>query len=197
MDAMHFGMGCSCLQVTFEAQSLNHSRYLYDQLLPFAPILAALSASAPIYKGKLAAIDMRWKVIQQSVDCRTPEERDPKSQKHIPKSRYSSANYYLSTHEFVDPQKHNDATPIKTDPIYVEKLKKEGIDDVLANHVASLFARDPIPAYSNELEEKEDLETVEHFENLQSTNWNSMRLKPPPSMKSKIGWRVEFRSMDI
>lgn len=30
MDAMHFGMGCSCLQVTFEAQTLNHSRYLYD-----------------------------------------------------------------------------------------------------------------------------------------------------------------------
>jgi len=24
-----------------------------------------------------------------------------------------------------------------------------------------------------------------------------MRFKPPPSMKSKIGWRVEFRSMDI
>ena len=36
-----------------------------------------------------------------------------------------------------------------------------------------------------------------HFENLQSTNWNSMRFKPPPSTTSKIGWRVEFRTMDI
>jgi len=36
-----------------------------------------------------------------------------------------------------------------------------------------------------------------HFENLQSTNWNSMRFKPPPSQESNIGWRVEFRPMDI
>lgn len=95
--------------MTFEAQTLNHSRYLYDQLLPFGPILAALSASAPIYKGKLADIDMRWKVIQQSVDCRNKEERDPNSSKYIPKSRYSSANYYLSKHEFVNHEKHNDS----------------------------------------------------------------------------------------
>ena len=131
------------------------------------------------------------------MDCRTEEERDSKSAKYIPKSRYSSANYYLSKHEFVDHKKHNDATAVPTEPIYVEMLKKEGIDEVLANHVASLFTRDPIPAYSFELGEKQDLETVEHFENLQSSNWNSMRLKPPPSIKSPIGWRVEFRSMDI
>ena len=36
-----------------------------------------------------------------------------------------------------------------------------------------------------------------HFENLQSTNWNSLRFKPPPSEDSDIGWRVEFRPMDI
>lgn len=36
-----------------------------------------------------------------------------------------------------------------------------------------------------------------HFENLQSTNWNSLRFKNPPTEDSKIGWRVEFRTMDI
>jgi len=36
-----------------------------------------------------------------------------------------------------------------------------------------------------------------HFENLQSTNWNSLRFKPPPSVDSHIGWRVEFRPMEI
>lgn len=36
-----------------------------------------------------------------------------------------------------------------------------------------------------------------HFNNLQSSNWNSMRLKPPPTEDSQIGWRVEFRPMDI
>lgn len=60
--------------------------------------MAALSASAPIYKGKLADIDMRWTVISQSVDCRTEEERDPKSDKYIPKSRYSNINHYISDH---------------------------------------------------------------------------------------------------
>lgn len=63
MDAMHFGMGCSCLQVTYEAQNISHARYLHDMLLPFTPIMAVLSASAPIYKGKLSDIDLRWTVI--------------------------------------------------------------------------------------------------------------------------------------
>lgn len=36
-----------------------------------------------------------------------------------------------------------------------------------------------------------------HFENLQSTNWNSLRFKNPPSIDSDIGWRVEFRPLDI
>ena len=36
-----------------------------------------------------------------------------------------------------------------------------------------------------------------HFENLQSTNWNSLRFKNPPTEDSEIGWRVEFRPMDI
>ena len=37
-----------------------------------------------------------------------------------------------------------------------------------------------------------------HFENLQSTNWNSLRFKPPPTLETNdIGWRVEFRPMDI
>lgn len=66
----------------------------------------------------------------------------------------------------------------------MEILTKEGgLDERLAYHVASLFVRDPIPTYSNELEDGEvDYDsTTAHFENLQSTNWNSMRFKPPPS----------------
>lgn len=38
---------------------------------------------------------------------------------------------------------------------------------------------------------------VSHFENIQSTNWNSLRFKSPPSTESDIGWRVEFRPLDI
>ena len=33
-------------------------------------------------------------------------------------------------------------------------------------------------------------------QNIQSTNWQTMRFKPPPP-NSPIGWRVEFRSMEV
>jgi glutamate--cysteine ligase catalytic subunit len=36
-----------------------------------------------------------------------------------------------------------------------------------------------------------------HFENVQSTNWNTMRFKSPPAHDTDIGWRVEFRPLDI
>ena len=75
----------------------------------------------------------------------------------------------------------------------------EAVDRRLAHHIASLFVRDPIPTYDHEHEEAgfDPKATMAHFENLQSTNWNSMRFKPPPSLTSPIGWRVEFRTMDI
>ena len=48
MDAMHFGMGQCCLQITYECRTINHARYLHDMLLPWTGILACLSASGPI-----------------------------------------------------------------------------------------------------------------------------------------------------
>jgi glutamate--cysteine ligase catalytic subunit len=153
MDAMAFGMGCSCLQVTFESQSLNHARYVHDQLLPFTPILAALSASAPIFKGKLADIDMRWTVISQSVDCRTEEERNPESEKYIPKSRYSSINHYISNHQYVR-KEYFDTVQYKPDPEHLKMLTEQsGLDERLAFHIASLFVRDPVPTFDFELDE--------------------------------------------
>ena len=41
---------------------------------------------------------------------------------------------------------------------------------------------------------------TDHFENLQSTNWQTVRWKPPPKGRAcgpHIGWRVEFRSMEV
>ncbi len=64
MDAMHFGMGCSCLQITYESMNINHARYLYDMLIPLTSIVAALSQGSPIFKGKLSAHDFRWQVIE-------------------------------------------------------------------------------------------------------------------------------------
>jgi len=43
VDAMGFGMGCSCLQVTFQAQSIDEARFLYDQLTPVTPIIVIVN----------------------------------------------------------------------------------------------------------------------------------------------------------
>jgi glutamate--cysteine ligase catalytic subunit len=42
----------------------------------------------------------------------------------------------------------------------------------------------------------DDATNMDHFENIQSTNWQSVRFKPPPPGTS-IGWRVEFRVMEL
>lgn len=80
-----------------------------------------------------------------------------------------------------------------------EELKKRlldgGMDDLLATHFAHLFIRDPIVIFAEDLKEL-DLNKTDHFENLQSTNWQHMRFKPPPHDKD-TGWRVEFRPMEI
>jgi len=70
-----------------------------------------------------------------------------------------------------------------------------GIDELLSKHIAHLFIRDPIVIFS-ELVDQDDSKSMDHFENIQSTNWQTLRFKPPPP-NSPIGWRVEFRSMEI
>lgn len=74
MDAMAFGMGSCCIQITFQTKNINEARTLYDQLSPLGPIMLALTAATPVYKGFLANTDVRWNQISRAVDCRTPEE---------------------------------------------------------------------------------------------------------------------------
>ena len=75
------------------------------------------------------------------------------------------------------------------------RLMEGGMDSLLATHFAHLFIRDPIVIFAEDLREL-DLNKTDHFENLQSTNWQHMRFKPPPHDKD-TGWRVEFRPMEI
>lgn len=58
--------------------------------------------------------------------------------------------------------------------------------------------RDPLPTYTGDFTDNiNDNEEVAHYQNLLSSNWNSMRFKSPPDVHSDIGWRVEFRTLDI
>lgn len=41
MDCMCFGMGCSCLQITFQACSVEEARKLYDHLAVLSPIMVS------------------------------------------------------------------------------------------------------------------------------------------------------------
>ncbi|XP_048154144.1 glutamate--cysteine ligase catalytic subunit isoform X1 [Corvus hawaiiensis] len=194
MDAMGFGMGNCCLQVTFQACSISEARYLYDQLATICPIVMALSAASPFYRGYVSDIDCRWGVISASVDDRTREERglEPLKNNHyrISKSRYDSIDSYLSECG----EKYNDIDLTIDKDIY-ERLIKEGIDHLLAQHIAHLFIRDPLTLFEEKIH-LDDANESDHFENIQSTNWQTMRFKPPPP-NSDIGWRVEFRPMEV
>ncbi|CAO3574228.1 unnamed protein product [Mortierella alpina] len=198
LDAMAFGMGCCCLQITFQACNVEEARKIYDQMAPLGPIMLALTAAAPIYRGYLSDVDCRWNVIAQSVDDRTEEERGLKPLKdnkyRIAKSRYDSIDSYISNDPSNKPE-YNDIPLVYDKDIY-KKLSDNGIDDLLARHISHLFIRDPLVIF-HELLNVDDNESTDHFENLQSTNWQTMRFKPPPSKHSPIGWRVEFRSMEI
>jgi glutamate--cysteine ligase catalytic subunit len=194
MDAMGFGMGCCCLQMTFQAQSLTEARHLYDQLTPLTPIMLALSAASPIWRGYLADVDCRWNVISGACDDRTREELGLEELKTnrfvIPKSRYASLSCYLSEEN----SKYNDLNVVKDEEIY-KNLLENGIDSAMAQHMAHLFIRDPLVLFKEKLDIDDELET-DHFENIQSTNWQTMRFKPPP-IQSTIGWRVEFRPTEL
>lgn len=111
----------------------------------------------------------------------------------MPKSRYASNSTYISQDprlrpEYLDPD-------LIVDNDIKQRLVEGGMDDLLATHFAHLFIRDPIVVFAEDLEQL-DLTKADHFENLQSTNWQHMRFKPPPPGLD-IGWRVEFRPMEI
>ncbi|TRY96962.1 hypothetical protein DNTS_033570 [Danionella cerebrum] len=194
MDAIGFGMGNCCLQVTFQACSISEARYLYDQLATFCPIVMALSAASPFYRGFVSDIDCRWGVISASVDDRTREERGLEPLKNnkfrIHKSRYDSIDCYLSCCG----EKYNDIE-LTIDEEINKQLLDAGIDKLLAQHIAHLFIRDPISLFQEKIHLDDENES-DHFENIQSTNWQTMRFKPPPP-NSEIGWRVEFRPMEV
>lgn len=156
-----------------------------------------MTAAAPVFRGYLADVDCRWNVIAGSVDDRTPEERGLKPLKHnrfrIPKSRYDSVDCYLSTDPANRPEYNDNDMPLDQD--IKNRLLDHGIDELLADHIAHLFIRDPLVIFSETVDQDDEVSS-DHFENLQSTNWQTMRFKPPPP-GSNIGWRVEFRSMEV
>ncbi|ELA46697.1 hypothetical protein VCUG_01847 [Vavraia culicis subsp. floridensis] len=101
----------------------------------------------------------------------------------IPKSRFSAVDLFLAE----SGRKYCDLFV----PLHEQSLKMLrdcGVEEQLSTHIASLFIRDPMLAY----EQKEGGE-FDDFENIQSSNWRSVRFKIPLD----DGWRVELRTMEI
>ena len=228
MDAMGFGMGCCCLQITMQCKNEIESRFLHDQLAIFAPYYLALSAATPIFKGTLVNTDTRWDAISQAVDDRTQCEAGESNHactpdpllvgggiRRLQKSRYSSISRYITKPVNAEEEKTlqllND-TPADIDEEAYEMLLRGGVDESLAGHIAHLFTRDPLVIFDDAIY-VDDSKTLEHFENIQSTNWRSMRWKTPAlevgwsddnnekgvssSTSKGPGWRIEFRPLEI
>lgn len=195
MDHMGFGMGCCCLQVTFQAVNVEEARWLYDQLTPITPVLLALSAATPVFRSRLADVDSRWSIISASVDDRTAEERGLTPLKNskfvIEKSRYDTTDCYI----YPCSAGYNDI-PLQYEEKIYQQLLDGGIDEHLSRHIAHMFIRDPLQVYQERIEQ-DDSKSTEHFETIQSSNWMNMRFKPPPPDTPEIGWRVEFRPTEV
>ena len=199
MDAMAFGMGCCCLQVTMQARSDRESRFLHDQMTPLAPIFLALSAASPIFRGHLVDTDTRWDVIGGAVDDRTDAERRVSGTdtsapydeglvaggvKQLQQSRYSSVARYIAipsvdskTSDAENLEALNDV-PAALDEQALKVCLDKGLDSTLAKHVAHLFARDPLVVFDDAVF-LDNESVLDHFDNIQSTNWRTIRWKPP------------------
>jgi glutamate--cysteine ligase catalytic subunit len=127
----------------------------------------------------------RWNIISASVDDRTQDEKG-----YISKSRYSSVSMYLGSSR----EKFNDLH-CAVNAVAYDKLIAAKIPKLISKHVAHLFVRDPLFIVKESIYQN-PRESTDHFESLQSTNWQSLRFKLPP-IDDSTGWRVEFRTMDI
>ena len=195
LDAFSFGMGMNSIQETFATKNVDAARWMYDQFHVLTPMMLALSAATPVVKGKLSDWDTRWKLLEMGCDDRTEAER-----KNIAKSRYSTINYYISNDKR-NTKKYNNLkhTINKSIKKFMKNEAKKmdiEIDNKLLDHFSYLWVRDPLVVFPSRINISNE-EMTDHFENIQSTNWNNVRFKPPPSFNDKeIGWRVEFRSME-
>lgn len=199
LDAAAFGAGSCCTQVTCLCPNLSDARYLYDQLLVLAPLFLPLTASAPFWRGMVAATDTRMEAFRETWDDRTPSEVD-QGRPRCSRAATSPQVFLADTgpllgHEAI----YNDVEATVHEPSLDRLLRSglDGLDRPLATHVAQLFARDPLNVFRERLEVDNAL-VGDHWEQLQSSNWGTVRFKPPPAQSAnpegKIGWRVELRT---
>ncbi|KAL8671968.1 MAG: hypothetical protein Q9168_003564 [Polycauliona sp. 1 TL-2023] len=188
--------------VTMQPADISQARRLNDQLIPLAPIMMALTASSTIWNGILADTDARFNIGRVCLDNRTVDEVNSISQQngpsrhHFSKAKLPSNGLYMSEDPRLLPE-YND-THLTFDREIKHQLEGDGMDERLAHHFAHLFSREPAVVFSNDIAMETPTEHLGLFDAFQSTNWHTVRFKPPPSLhQGDVGWRVEFRPMEV
>ncbi|KAF9011735.1 gamma glutamylcysteine synthetase [Cyathus striatus] len=188
LDTALLGEGGCCLQVNIQLKDMHEARRIYDALLPITPIMLALTASSPAWRGYLSELDCRTFAASRLVDDRRPDEHS-----QIRKSRCDIGDMYI----WIDPRNKPEYSdlPLSWNEDAYSSFKAHGqYRQQLCQFLATLFIRDPLLVFANNLHPNGP-DDVRHFENINSSVWQTMRLKPPVP-KSKLGWRIEFRSME-
>lgn len=185
--------GCA-LQATFSAGNLQEACRLHDQLVPLGPLMLALSAATPMYKGRLVATDTRWKAMSWAADDRKPSEKP-----HL-QPRSGCTPMYLEETPFA--RQMNDQN-LKSAAGPKSQLREKGVAPALATYFAHILGRQPLvgtacrPESDGTSSSAQDTQMESLYAHM-STWWPHVRLKLPvlSTVNDSLPWRVEFRPME-
>ncbi|EPR79119.1 gamma-glutamylcysteine synthetase [Spraguea lophii 42_110] len=158
IDSFGLGMGCCCLQVTIQPKSYMEAKFIYDQMAIVSALILRLTRATPFFNGFLTQTETRWDLLTYATDDRTDEERGVEYNKtgcefnegKIPKPRYSSIDLFISDHPALL-EEYNDINVPKNEEC-LNILLKNRIEEKVANHISSLFIRDPMMVYEDSYE---------------------------------------------
>ena len=74
LDSFGFGMGHSCIQMTYSSRNMSEARKMYDFLSVLSGLLTPFSASTAVVDSALIDWDVRSRLIEQSTDSRSRRE---------------------------------------------------------------------------------------------------------------------------
>lgn len=181
--------------MTFSARDLEEACELHDQLIPLGPLMLALSAATPIYKGRLVATDTRWAAQCMACDDRKSQE---KTSTH---PRWGCTPMYLA--------ECSSASQLNGNTLQlIEELKPHlhdfGLPNSLATYFTHILGRDPLIEVSSMPDtddtSQEALRIRKEILYLHtSTWWSHVRLKLPVISTDGLSlpWRVEFRPVEV
>lgn len=185
LEGTIFGPGACGLQVTMETKDVREACEMHDQLCVLGPIMLALTASTPIFRGYLADVDARWNTISQTYDDRTEEEMG----KVAP--RWSACPLYLG--ESLSAELDNSTSPAEDN--VRSQLEEAGMSRKLAHYYANHFTRSIFLVTQADLDEDAAADGPTLWTRLSGTVFPHVRLKIPENKTD--GWRIEFRPMEV